>query len=41
MSHDRLLYHRAMVCVMAKGCIVARELPFGYFLFLLPNYANL
>ena len=29
-----------VVCIMAKGCIVARVLPLRYFLFLLPNYSR-
>ena len=33
--------HSAMVSMMAKGCIVASELPLRCFLFLLPNYINL
>ena len=30
--------HRAIVSMMAKGCIVASVLPLRCFLFLLPNY---
>ena len=33
--------HRAMVSIMAKGCIVARVLPLRCFLFLLPNKTNI
>ena len=32
---------RAAVSMMAKGSIVACELPMKCFLFLLPNYANI
>ena len=32
--------HRAMVSMIAKGCIVAQVLPLRCFLFLLPNYIN-
>ena len=30
--------HRAVVSIMAKGCIVAGVMPLRCFLFLLPNY---
>ena len=33
--------YRAMVSIIAKGCIVALVLPLRCFLFLLPNYINI
>ena len=33
--------HMAMVIIMTKGCIVARVLPLGCFLFLLPSKTNI
>ena len=32
--------HRAMVSIMAKGCLAACVLPLSFFLFLLPNYIH-
>ena len=32
--------HRAVVSMMAEGCIVARLLPLRCFLFSLPNYTH-